>query len=78
MKRPRASAPKTEPRMMGRLLFPPPLPFEDAEAESEPWVSAATAGVAPDEEGVSPELLAEVEDKRNVDVGKSSEAESEG
>jgi hypothetical protein len=68
--------------MIGRLLFPPPLPFEDAEAESEPCVSAAATAVAPDEEDESlsdPEpLLAEVEDTRKVDVGKSSEAESEG
>ena len=62
MRRPSASAPKTQPRMIGSLLLLPPVSLEEDAAPEDP-VADAAAAVGEVDGDVEPD------DGRNVDVG---------
>ena len=78
MKRPRAKAPSTLPRMIGRLLLPP-LPLREADAVADESVSDAAAADpdrgAVDDESVSDAAAAVVPDRAAVDNVPTEDAE---
>lgn len=64
MKRPRAKAPSTQPRMIGRLLLPP-LPPSEADAVADESVSDAAAA-DPDRAAVDDVPTADAEGKTEL------------